>query len=218
MTYLFDHPPVRRDTGQAGGRTPWWPPSRRTARTLLARRPSRLMRGRGFPNFSLLSDLLLARRLRAIRTGVLISTRPALHAAAARVARPGVVTIGQDHLNFVSRTQEPGSLALIEDAARRGLDAFVTLTPTDAVDYDRLLSGTSTRVITIPNALSWPMSPPEADDYAWSAAGRPYAARGWAASSRRSPRWPPVIRAGSCGSMAQASSRTGCGSRSTRWG
>ena len=164
VTYLFDHPPVRRDTGQAGGRTPWWPPSRRTARTLLARRPSRLMRGRGFPNFSLLSDLLLARRLRAIRTGVLISTRPALHAAAARVARPGVVTIGQDHLNFVSRTQEPGSLALIEDAARRGLDAFVTLTPTDAVDYDRLLSGTSTRVITIPNALSWPVSPPQAHD------------------------------------------------------
>lgn len=172
VTYLFDHPPVRR-TSEAGVRTPWWPPSRRTARRVLESRPSRLMHGRGFPNFSLLSDLLLWRRLRAIRSGVLISTRPALHAAAARLARPGVLTIGQDHLNFVSRTQEPGSLEFIEEAARRGLDAFVTLTPTDAVDYGRLLGHTSTHVATVPNALSWPVSPPQAHDaHVVVAAGR----------------------------------------------
>ena len=104
---------------------------------------------------------------------MLISTRPALHAAAARLARPGVLTIGQDHLNFVSRTQEPGSLEFIEEAARRGLDAFVTLTPTDAVDYGRLLGHTSTRVASVPNALSWPVSPPQAHDaHVVVAAGR----------------------------------------------
>jgi len=91
---------------------------------------------------------------------VLISTRPSLHVAAARLARCGVVTIGQDHLNFLSRSEEPNSIAFIEEAARRGLDAFVTLTPTDAADYTRLLAGRATRVTTIPNALPWPVSPP----------------------------------------------------------
>lgn len=164
VTYLFDHPPVRRGTVVETPATQWWPPSRRTARSVLAGRRSRLMHGRAHPNFSLLSDLLLARQLRTIRTGVLISTRPSLHAAAVRVARPGVVTIGQDHLNFESRGREPGSLPFIEEAARRGLDAFVTLTPTDAVDYSRLLAATATRVRTIPNALSWPLGPPAPHD------------------------------------------------------
>lgn len=169
VTYLFDHPPLRRgDDAPRSHRTVprrrWWPLPRDTARVLLGGRRSRFTGGRGFPNYSLLSDLLLLRKLRTIRTGVLISTRPALHAAAARVARPGVLTIGQDHLNFESRSRERGSLDLIEGAARRGLDSFVTLTPTDAVDYAHLLAATSTRVRTIPNALSWPVSPPQAHD------------------------------------------------------
>jgi glycosyltransferase involved in cell wall biosynthesis len=129
-------------------------------RNLLARRPSRLAHGRNFPNYSRLTDRALARAIGAIEGGVVVSTRPALHLAVARLARDGVVTVGQDHLNFMSRAAEPGSMAFIEEACRRGLGAFVTLTPSDADDYRRVLAGTRTGVTAIPNALSWPLSPP----------------------------------------------------------
>jgi hypothetical protein len=118
-----------------------------------------MLHGHGHPNLSLLTDVVLRRKLRTIRSGVVISTRPTLHVAATRLTRPGVVTIGQDHLNFESRSAERGSMGFIEEAARRGLNAFVTLTPTDAVDYVEVLATWGTRVSTIPNALSWPVEP-----------------------------------------------------------
>jgi glycosyltransferase involved in cell wall biosynthesis len=166
VTYLFDHSPVPRNTAVDVGKRrvapqyARWPLTRHPVRNLLAQRRSRLAHGRGFPNQSLLSDRALRRKLRGIHTGVVISTRPALHVALARLARPGVVTIGQDHLNFESRANEPGSMAFIDEACRRGLDAFVTLTASDAADYTRTLAASPTRVTTIPNALSWPVSPP----------------------------------------------------------
>jgi glycosyltransferase involved in cell wall biosynthesis len=171
VSYLFDHPHLPR--GATGGHSARWSSIRHPVRNVLARRRSRLARGRGFPNQSLLTDLALARKLRTIHTGVVVSTRPALHVAAARLVQPGVVTIGQDHLNFESRSKEPGSMAFIEEACRRGLDAFVTLTPSDAADYARALAATSTRVATIPNALSWPLGPArEYDQRVVVAAGR----------------------------------------------
>lgn len=170
VTYLFDHAPVPR-TEVDGVRIRRVDPryaarlaTRHVVRNALARRPSRLAHGRGFPNFSSLTDRVLARKLRTITSGVVVSTRPALHAALARLARPGVVTIGQDHLNFESRSTEPGSMDFIEEACRNGLAGFVTLTPSDAADYARTLAGTGTRVTTIPNALSWPVSPPRPRD------------------------------------------------------
>lgn len=166
VTYLFDHPPVpKKDSAGPGG--PRVQPryavrlrTRHPVRNLLARRPSRLAHGRNFPNYSRLTDRALARAIGAIDGGVVVSTRPALHLAVARLARDGVVTIGQDHLNFMSRSAEQGSMAFIEEACRRGLGAFVTLTPSDADDYRRVLAGTTTVVTAIPNALSWPVSPP----------------------------------------------------------
>lgn len=170
VTYLFDHAPVPR-TEVDGVRVRRVAPqyaarlaTRHVLRNALARRPSRLADGRGFPNFSSLTDRVLARKLRTITSGVVVSTRPALHAALARLAQPGVVTIGQDHLNFESRSTEPGSMGFIEEACRNGLSGFVTLTPSDAADYARTLAGTGTRVTTIPNALSWPVSPPRPRD------------------------------------------------------
>jgi glycosyltransferase involved in cell wall biosynthesis len=167
VTYLLDHPPVPRAAG--GGRVApqyaRWPLTRHPVRNLLARRRSRLAHGRGFPNLSLLTDRVLSRKLRTIRAGVVISTRPSLHLALARLAQPGVVTIGQDHLNFESRSTEPGSMAFIEEACRRGLDAFVTLTAADAADYTRTLAAWPTRVTTIPNALSWPVTQPREHDH-----------------------------------------------------
>lgn len=166
VSYLMDHPPVPRSDTPEGERP--WAESRYAARfrtrhpvrNLLARLPSGLAHGRNFPNYSRLTDRVLAQALRGIEDGVVISTRPALHAALARLARDGVVTIGQDHLNFMSRATEPGSMPFIEEACRRGLRGFVTLTPSDAEDYTRTLAGTGTVVTSIPNALSWPVSPP----------------------------------------------------------
>jgi glycosyltransferase involved in cell wall biosynthesis len=164
VTYLFDHPPAPRGRAAGGWRgDPKYARrllTRHPVRNLLARRRSRLAGGRGFPNLSRLTDRALARRLGDIHDGVVVSTRPSLHVALTRLAQPGVLTIGQDHLNFVSRSTEPGSMAFIEEACRRGLDAFVTLTPSDAVDYTRVLAPTATHVATIPNALSWPVSEP----------------------------------------------------------
>lgn len=160
VSYLLDRPPT---PGGAAEQTPTWS-WRHPVTSVRTRRRSRLAHGRGFPNLSRLTDVALARKLGTIETGVVVSTRPALHLALARLARPGVVTIGQDHLNFLSRSREPGSMAFIEEACRRGLDAFVTLTGGDAVDYSRTLAATDTRVATIPNALSWPIDPPPPHD------------------------------------------------------
>jgi glycosyltransferase involved in cell wall biosynthesis len=166
VTYLFDHPHVPRnvapDAGPSGVEQRYVARfrTRHPVRNFLARRPSRLAHGRSFPNYSLLTDRALRHKLRTITSGVVISTRPALHAALARLARDGVVTIGQDHLNFESRGREPGSMAFIEEASRQGLRALVTLTAGDAADYSRMLADTGTVVTAIPNALSWPVKPP----------------------------------------------------------
>jgi len=194
VTYLFDHPHLPRGAGDHSTR---WSIVRHPARKLLARRRSRLAHGFGFPNLSRLTDLALARKLRTIRTGIVVSTRPALHVAAARFAQPGVRTIGQDHLNFESRSNEPGSMAFIEEACRRGLDAFVTLTASDAADYARTLATTDTRVATIPNALSWPVGPARNyDQRVVVAAGRLVPRKGmarliraFAPVARRHPDW-----------------------------
>lgn len=167
VTYIFDHAPARKTnpdgtrSRQPGPTYSRWPVTRHPVRNLLARRESRLTLGFGFPNLSRLTDRALARTLGSIESGVLISTRPTLHLLAAQLARPGVITIGQDHLNFLTRSKETGSLPMIEEACRHGLDAFVTLTGADAVDYRALLATTRTRVETIPNALSWPVDPGE---------------------------------------------------------
>lgn len=169
VTYLFGHQPQRRDLDENGRPrigAPYtrWPVTRHPVRNLIARQRSRLTLGFGFPNFSLLTDRALRRELSKVTSGILVSTRPALHLVAAELVGPDVITIGQDHLNFLSRTTENGSLEMIEKACALGLDAFVTLTEDDAVDYTRLLSGTGTRVTAIPNALPWPVNPAPAHD------------------------------------------------------
>lgn len=153
VTYLLGRPPPRPGgVPRPLGRRP-----RGALVELLARRRSRIAHGRGFPGQSLLTDVVVARKVRSVRSGVLVSTRPVLHLAAVRAARPGARTIGQDHLNYLSRLEERGTLDFITEAGRRGLDALVTLTPSDAVDYGQLLAGTSTVVVPICNPLAWPV-------------------------------------------------------------
>jgi glycosyltransferase involved in cell wall biosynthesis len=99
---------------------------------------------------SLWSDLLLVRWMRARGPGVLITTRPGLNFIGAALAPPDVVTIGQEHLNF--RVYRPPLAAEIRRSYRR-LDALAVLTRGDLRDYRKVLKGTHTRLVQIPNAV-----------------------------------------------------------------
>ena len=120
----------------------------RTRRGLLARLPSVLIHPEdyAYPYASLRTDVLLLRRLRAIRSGALITTRPAFNLLAARLAPVGVRKIGQEHMNFNSHRPR-----LAADIARhyRGLDVVSVLTHADEHDYARI----APRVERIPNAV-----------------------------------------------------------------
>lgn len=121
-------------------------------RRLLSRLPSLLMHpdDHMFAHCSAWTDVRLARHLRALRGGVLITTRPGFNLLAAR-ARPGaLVTVGQEHMHVGAHL--PG----ITRAMRRhygGLDALAVLTEGDEHDYRELLRGAPTRVVRIPNAV-----------------------------------------------------------------
>jgi glycosyltransferase involved in cell wall biosynthesis len=98
---------------------------------------------------SLWTDLLLVRRLRQIRVGVVITTRPSLNILGSLLSRPGVAVIGQEHINFAHRPP------VFQSAIRRhcgGLDALVTLTETDRRRYRAALPAGG-RVEAIPNGV-----------------------------------------------------------------
>lgn len=139
-------------------------PGRTVLSRWLARRPTQLRQGDGGrdPAMTAWGDRLIRRKIRSLRGGVLITTRPSLHVAAARWARRGVVTIAQDHLNFPTRSKSPSTMAAQREALE-GLDAFVVLTAEDEVDYRAWAPGARARVVTIPNASSWAVAgePPD---------------------------------------------------------
>ncbi|MER6008979.1 glycosyltransferase [Nonomuraea angiospora] len=103
-----------------------------------------------YDRFDLRTDLALLRFLRGLRTGVLITTRPGLNLAAALLAPPGVITIGQEHVGFGSH--KPSVQEMI--ARRYGrLDALVTLTEADLSAYRSALGPRAPRhLLRIPNA------------------------------------------------------------------
>jgi glycosyltransferase involved in cell wall biosynthesis len=122
-------------------------------RRLLERGPSLLIHPDdfAFATCSLWTDVLLARHLRSLAPGVLIGTRPALNLLAVRLAPPGVVLVGQEHMNFTAHRPK---LAREMRWGYRRLDALAVLTEDDQRDYDRLLAESPTRVVRIPNALA----------------------------------------------------------------
>jgi glycosyltransferase involved in cell wall biosynthesis len=129
---------------------------------------------------SALTDQRLAEVLAGLEPGVLVSTRPSLHAVALELAPPHVLTVGQEHLNFVTRSQNRGVFGTIERCVPH-LDAFVLLTEADREDWARTLAGTGARVETIPNSLSWEIGPPAPlEEKVVVAAGRFEARKGFA--------------------------------------
>lgn len=104
--------------------------------------------------------------------GIVISTRPSLNLIAARHVPPGVLTIGQEHLNFQVRKDDAEWFDLVCESVA-ALDVWVTLTEGDAADYRRHLAGVDTRITSIPNAISWPIGEPSTlSDQVIVAAGR----------------------------------------------
>lgn len=121
------------------------------ARTLSAV-PSLLMHpdDEYFDWFTLRSDILLLKRVRAKHSGVLLTTRPALNAFAARYSRKAVLLIAQEHTNLGVL---PVSLRAEVKRTYGGTDAVVLLTERDQLDYKALLARSSTRILAIPNAV-----------------------------------------------------------------
>ncbi len=125
--------------------------------TWLHRRPTRLRPEPSETEMSLLTDLLLRRRLGRLGPGVLISTRPSLHLAAVRFAPDHVRLVGQDHAPSAVRLANARQVDVLH-AAVPALDAYTVLTDADAAEYRRTLPGCAERVSTMPNMLPWPVA------------------------------------------------------------
>lgn len=122
---------------------------------LLRRLPSLLVHPEdyAFAGSSLWSDVQFVRRLRSMRSGVVIGTRPALNIVLAALAPPGVAAVGQEHMHFGSHRAR-----LTADTLRwyPHLAAFATLTEDDRREYREALTQGSDglRIERIPNALT----------------------------------------------------------------
>ncbi len=192
VTYLYD----QRLPGSEQG----WIRARRDDRASrvtrrLDRRPSAFLTSE--KELSALTDSLLVRHLPRLPPGVLISVRPALHAAVAALAPPQLVTIAQDHLNFPIRMRNPEVSGLMRTVTQR-LDCLAALTMADAVDYSREFPEARALITSIPNAASWPPvdTPPPLDRKVVIAGGRLERRKGfhrlieaYAPVARRHPDW-----------------------------
>lgn len=136
---LDDHRPEGTPSGPRG-----------LPQRLLRRLPSVLVHSkeRYAAAFSLLTDIRLVRLLRR-RSGVLITTRPGLNLIAAQMSLPGLVKVGQEHMNA---DRHAAALREAMPSAYLGLDAFTVLTEGTRREYDFMLRG-QVPVVRIPNPV-----------------------------------------------------------------
>ena len=136
---------------------------------LLARIPSVLVHpdDRWSTSFSLLSDIRLVRKLRC-RTGILVTTRPAMNLLAALLDPPGLITVGLEQMHLGAH--KPGLKAAMSRQYKK-LDAFVVLTEGARADYEKHLNG-DVKLAVIPNSARELGDPPDLDAKRVLAAGR----------------------------------------------
>jgi glycosyltransferase involved in cell wall biosynthesis len=132
--------------------------SRRLIRNALRKFDSRLIHpaDSSARRQTLWTDLLLLRRLRRVRTGVVVCTRPSLNILGAQLVRPGLAVVGQEHMHL-SRHSATQRAAI--HRSYRALDAVVVLTETDRHQYEAALEG-ATRIDCIPNGVPEIGGPP----------------------------------------------------------
>lgn len=109
-------------------------------RRRLSRFPSRIIPETEprYTDYSLYTDLVLARYLRSLRGGAVVTMQPGLNIVLARLGTTRYIRIAQDHRPYVNRPKTV--LDLYEKYGGR-LDAFLALTRRDARRYRRLLGG-----------------------------------------------------------------------------
>lgn len=114
-------------------------------------RPSLLIPPREprYAAYSRYSDSQLTRYLGTVDDGVLIGMQPGVTAAIAQLARPSVVTVGQDHMSIRGRSSVLREQVLPYYAK---LDTFLTLTERDAEVYRKRYLPT-TPVVAMPNGI-----------------------------------------------------------------
>ena len=160
---------------------------------LLARLPSVLVHpgDRWSTSFSLLSDIRLVRKLRR-RTGILITTRPALNLLAGLLRPPGLIMIGQEQMHLGAHKPEVNAAM---PGLYKNLDAFAVLTEGAREDYDRHLKG-NVKLVRIPNSARELGGPADLDAKRVLAAGRLTRQKGfdwlipaWAEVEAKHPDW-----------------------------
>jgi len=122
--------------------------------TALHRRPTRLQPEPSETEMSLLTDILLRRKLSRLKPGVLITTRPSLHLAATRFAPAHVKVVGQDHAPYDVRFGNPRQVEVLRATLPR-LDAYTVLTEGDARSYRSSFPESGDAIVRLPNMLSW---------------------------------------------------------------
>ncbi|NYH53967.1 glycosyltransferase involved in cell wall biosynthesis [Nocardiopsis arvandica] len=105
------------------------------------------------PTHSRLTDDRLEEYLATTDADVVVGTRPGLNVVIARAAPQRTVKVGQEHLTY---DQHSESLRRVMETEYPHLDAFVTVTETDAGTYRERMSLPGVRVLSIPNSVPAP--------------------------------------------------------------
>ncbi|GGO57887.1 hypothetical protein GCM10012286_75770 [Streptomyces lasiicapitis] len=123
-----------------------------------------------YGQYNALTDQRIEAHLGALRSDVVIGTRPGLNVHIARQARRGVLRVGQEHLTLDSHTKE---LRLQLRSVYPRLDVLTTTTEADAEAYRRGMRLPGVHVQAVPNPVPAPGIEPADGSHKWVvAAGR----------------------------------------------